>query len=201
VRWRSRTTASAAGICLVLAGCAGGDSEIDRDNLPKLVLLRSDVPPGFFQFDFGRLTITDVRPGPRVDVTRFGRVDGWKARYRRAGGQATRGPLIIESRVDAFDDADGARQDLDAYKREFDALLRSSGIEGRALPPPDVGEEAVAVTARQGAGTNQLRLFLIAWRERNATASITTTGFEGRTTLRDAMRLVHKQQRHLAPAG
>ena len=95
-------------VCLsLLAACAGGDGgereAVERKELEHVVLQPADVPPVFERFDAGRLLRTDQpAAGERADPARFGREEGWKARYKRSGTQETRGPLVIESRVDLF---------------------------------------------------------------------------------------------------
>src|SRR3954462_57093 len=112
--------AAVAAILIALSGCGSSEgSRLSEGDLAKLVLQTGDLP-GFDQFDEGRQVASDAHPGPRFDPTRFGRQDGWKARYHRGGGPQTRGPLVVESRVDVFGDSGGAERDLDAYGKEFE---------------------------------------------------------------------------------
>ena len=138
-------------------------------------------------------------PGPREDPTRFGREGGWKARYKRSGSTGTRGPLVVESRLDLFEGDGGAQDDLDAYEREFKASLEG-GLAGRLLRVSRLGDRALAITFRQGAGRFATRFFTIAWREANVTASVSVNGFDGKVTTRDALTLARKQQRRIARA-
>ena len=63
----------------------------------------------------------------------------------------------------------------------------------------DLGDEAVAITVVQPGG-KPVRSFLIAWRERNATGSVTANGFEGRIHLGDILRLARIQEARMARA-
>src|SRR3954464_2516488 len=103
----------------LLAGCGGGTKTVPSSKLPKLVLQQADLRGPYTAFDVGRQTQLDWVPGPRSNPARFGRKDGWKARYNRPGSATTRGPLVVESRADVFKDAAGATKDLAAYRAQF----------------------------------------------------------------------------------
>ena len=83
-------------------------SVLPRTDLPNVVLQPADLAGSFEQFDEGRQASADQPEGARADATRFGRIDGWKSRYRRRGGVEIRGPLVIESRADLFKSSGGA---------------------------------------------------------------------------------------------
>lgn len=181
-------------VALLLAGCSlgddGGGASIERGQLEALVLQPEDLPRAFVVFDEGRQAIADRPTGGRSDPTRFGRIDGWKSRYRRAGSQQTKGPLVIVSFADVFESSDGAEDELDAIDEE--------GFEAREAP--DVGDDARAWESLQG-GANGVRYYLIAWREENATASLLASGFEGRITFADVLALARKQAARLSRAA
>ena len=106
---------------------------------------------------------------------------------------------MVESRLDLFEGDGGAQDDLDAYEREFKASLEG-GLAGRLLRVSRLGDRALAITFRQGAGRFATRFFTIAWREANVTASVSVNGFDGKVTTRDALTLARKQQRRIARA-
>jgi hypothetical protein len=160
------------------------------EDLPRLVLQPADLPAGFRQFDWGRITRTDVQP-PRADPVRFDRVDGWKARYRRSASTGT-GPLVVESRADVFRSEDGAEQDLAAYRIQFEGDIREASGSGRLVPVPLIGDEAVAMTLVQEA-LEPVRFYSVAWRQGNVTASVSINGFDGKVSLEDAVRLARAQ--------
>jgi hypothetical protein len=176
----------------LLGGCSGEDEEersLPKRSLSALVLHMGDVGRPFVQFDGGPQTARDLRPATEANPARFGRVGGWKARYRRPGSSATEGPLVVESKADLFGDAEGAEQDLESYEEDLREL--------ETVEAPKVGDETLALTARQG----ELRFFTLAWRYRNATASITVNGFDGKLTLDHVRELALKQQRRLERAA
>lgn len=181
-------------------GGQDAEAEVTKAELRRLVLQPEDLPRVFTQFDFGELGSADVRPGPREDPRRFGRKAGWKARYSRSGSAKTSGPLVIESKIDVFDDEDGAERDLRAYRAELEATVKRIGETGRPLPPPELGEEAVLVTAIQGRRPRAVRVYAVAWRQANATSSLVVNGFEGRLSIEDALGLAGKQERRVAAA-
>lgn len=174
---------------VLLVGCMGGDdaAPIEPSELKELVLQPGDLPPIFIRFDAGRQVSADQPTGERSDPRRFGRVDGWKARYRRPGSPRTKGPLVIESRADVFDSEDGARQDFEAYRDELTASGTSVEDE------PGLGDEAIVSTLVQG----DVRFYLVLWRDANAVASINVNGFERRLSRRNAVDLARKQQRRI----
>jgi hypothetical protein len=174
-----------------LAGCGGSHAElVPKEKLAQLVLQPGDLPPAFGQFDGGRLVQLDAPPGPRADPARFGREDGWKARYHRAGGESTRGPLVVSSRADLFAKASGAADDLDAYREQLSVVPGA-----RLLADPQLGDGAVASTSQQAGGG---RTYTVAWRDRNVSASVAVDGFH--VALADVLRLARAQERRIARA-
>jgi hypothetical protein len=187
------------------AGCRGdGDDSPSsgqaesraRDSaLKSSVLQPEDLPRVFIRFDEGMQVRADLpRSRLRGSPTRFGRVQGWKARYRRPGSTQTRGPLVIESRVDLFKTADGARKELEAYGRDLPEGLRFLG-----RPPSGLGEDGFTATGRQGAGQFAVRFYLIAWRDEAMSASLLLNGFEGEFKLQQAVALARKQDGRMEP--
>jgi hypothetical protein len=165
----------------------GAGAAYDRSDLASMVVKADDLPKVWIRFDEGRQVSADQPTGERSDPSRFGRVDGWKARYRRPGSPRTRGPLVIESRADVFEDEEGAREDFETYRDELAAAGRSVEDE------PGLGDEAIVSTLVQG----DVRFYLVLWRDRNAVASINVNGFERRLSRRDAIDLARKQQRRM----
>jgi hypothetical protein len=179
-----------------LAACGGsGEQKIAVSALPMLVLQPSDLPRVFVRFDDGRLGPRDMSP-PRSDPARFGRVDGWKARYRRPGSQATRGPLVVQSTVDLFDSARGAKNDLAAFRGQFDDAIAAGG--GKLAVAPTIGAASHVLIQRQPGAARPVLFFTIAWRVRNVTASVLVQGFEGKIELGDALALARRQERRIA---
>jgi hypothetical protein len=172
----------------VLVACMGDSgATYERGGLERMVVQSDDLGKVWIRFDAGRQVSADQPTGERSDPSRFGRVDGWKARYRRPGSPQTRGPLVIESRADVFEDEDGAREDFQAYRDE----LAASGT--RVEDEPGLGDEALVSTLVQG----DVRFYLVLWRDSNAVASINVNGFERRLTRREAVALARKQQRRI----
>ncbi len=191
MRARIWTTIGASLLALAAAGCAGDDkSQLPPAALSTLVLQPADLPASFDRFDEGPLGAVETTGPLRTDPTRFGRVDGWKARYRRAGTATTPGPLVIESRADLFE-GDGASRDFDAYRRELEQLVQTTG--GRLLTPFELGSEAAGMTFRE----DRVRFFRIAWRHANATALLFVNGFDGKLERSQVLELARKQQRRL----
>lgn len=180
----TRLAAAALAAALLLAGC-GGEDEIPAREASRCVLQPADLGAGYVRFDEGRQLGADAAP-PRDDPRRFGRTAGWKARFRARAADVRGRPAVVESMVDLFGGEDGARRDLDAYR------AARGGAEVRT---PTIGDEAIAGTEDQG----EVRFFSLAWRTRNATASLTISGFGVR--LDDALALARKQQARLERAA
>lgn len=185
----------AIGLVVLVAVCAGDSAGVPRSALDGVVLQLDDLPELFQQFDEGPQGAAETTSGFRADPVRFGRIEGWKARYRRPGSDTTPGPLVIESRADLFEDAEGAAKDFDAYARELEQVRETTG--GRLLEGLELGEEAVGLTFRE----DRVRFFRIAWRHANATALLFVNGFDGRFELADVVELARKQQRRLENAA
>jgi len=184
-------------VLLTASGCMGdGDSTaIDKADLKRLVLQPGDLAPLFIRFDEGRQTRSDQPGATLADVERFGRQDGWKARYRRPGSPATKGPLVVESKVDVFDDSGGANKELEA---EREAILEGLHLRD---PAPKLGDESFLATGTQGSGQFKVRFYLVAWRHENAMASVLANGFERKLTREQVVELARKQQSRLAAAA
>jgi hypothetical protein len=178
-------------VAALVAGCGAGGKRISEAKLSRLVLREQDLPPIFSSFNFGKQIRLDNSGTARADPVRYGRKGGWIARYNRPGSSDTRGPLVIESRADLFDDAGGAKSDLAAYRIDFS---RIPGSDLRVLSLPKLGDAALGVTFVQP-GAKPVRFFRIAWRDRNVSASVTVQGFGGRLALTEALALARKQER------
>ena len=182
---------------LGLAGCSltgeDGGASIEVAELEKLVLQPEDLPRSFMRFDEGRQIAADLPEGARADPARFGRQEGWKARYRRAGTVRTTGPLVIESKADLFDSSGGAEDDFDAARADTD----ESEPEWQPIGEPGLGEESFAATLLQGAETSGIRIYQVVWRENNAVASLNVNGFARGLALEDALELARAQERRM----
>jgi hypothetical protein len=178
---------------VILAGCAVGDADdatIERTELSRTVLQPEDLPRVFFRFDQGRQLIADTLPGRRSDPARFGRIEGWKARYRRPGSTMTRGPLVIDSRSDLFESSGGAKDDFGAAGDD----LKDSEFGWKPIDEPGLGDESFAATFVEGS----VRYYQAFWRDDNVTATLNVNGFEGKLALADVLELARKQQRRIA---
>jgi len=169
---------------------------VDRSDLPDIVLQPKDLGASFSQFDEGKQTTLDAHSGPRHDPSRFGREEGWKARYRRVGAIA-RGAAVVESRADLFGSVSGAEKDLDAYRKELDAEIPGSGATTTLLDAPRIGDASVAAELRQA----PLIFFTVAWRDANVTGSVNVQGRTATTTLAGALALARLQERRVARAA
>jgi hypothetical protein len=190
-----RSLLLAAVIVLVAAACAGEDSSpIEPAELKDAVLQPADLGAAFVRFDEGRQARIDQPGGTLADVERFGREDGWKARYRRPGSSATIGPLVVESKADAFESAEGAARELEAARTNLPDGLRPDDGE------PDLGDDAFVATGTEGSGQFAVRSYLVRWRHENAAASVLANGFEGKITREQVLALAREQQQRLADA-
>jgi hypothetical protein len=182
---------------LGLSGCSltgdDGAPSIEAAELKKLVLQPDDLPSSFTRFDEGRQIAADLPEGARADPARFGRRDGWKARYRRAGTVQTTGPLVIESKADVFDSGEGAGDDFEAARAETD----ESEPEWQPIGEPGLGDESFAATLLQGPESSGVRFYQVVWREDNAVASLNLNGFARGLALEDALELARAQEKRI----
>jgi hypothetical protein len=182
---------------LGLAGCSltgdNGGTSLEVAQLEKLVLQPEDLPRSFMRFDEGRQVAADLPEGARADPARFGRRDGWKARYRRAGTVQTTGPIVIESKADVFDSGEGAEDDFEAARAETD----ESEPEWQPIGEPGLGDESFAATLLQGPESSGVRFYQVVWREDNAVASLNVNGFARGLALEDALELARTQERRI----
>jgi hypothetical protein len=192
-------------LALLLGGCVVGDDEkqIDRSAVSTLVLAPGDLPAVWVPFNSGRQVSADAPAGARSNPQRFGRLDGWIARFRRPGSQQTSGPLVIESRADLFESAGGARDELATARSEVGTAIGARPAT-EPLADPDLGEEAFAATILQksgGGGIADVRFYLITWRHQNVVATLFVNGFDQKVTLAQALDLARAQERRIARAG
>ena len=172
---------------------------VSSGQLARLVLQPEDVPPELARFDEGVLTVGDNPSGRRSEPVRFGRQGGWKARYRQSNPSPGTPALVVESRVDLFATEQGAESDLKAYKSEFDGIVASLRRSAELVKVPKLGAETWAMTVVHGNGT-RFRLYTIAWRAGNVTASVSVNGPDGGVTLERALELARKQDRRIGEA-
>jgi hypothetical protein len=194
-----RATTVALACVLVLAACGSGSSKISADQLKSLVLREGDLSASFQSFAEGPTASLDTQGTPRANPQRFGRNGGWVVRFNRPGTAATKGPLVVVSTVDVFDGVQGAKDDLAAYRAQFDRQIAQQGGSATPVTVRGLGDEAAGVTSVQAGGAS-VRFFTIAWRERNATASVTANGFGRRIDMADVLRLARVQERKLTRA-
>jgi hypothetical protein len=182
-----------------LAGCGHGESssKLKASLLPKLVLQPQDVPT-LERFDVGRINRFDTPEGMRADPARFGRLDGWKADYKRSGGVETAGALVVHSQIDLFASSNGARKDLDANSDEF-RKARDASPASVDLLEPQLGDESAGLAIRQG-GSPGLKIFTVAWVDGSVSASVTVNGFTGLRRA-DALGLARRQERRILAAS
>ncbi|MDQ6883801.1 MAG: hypothetical protein M3077_06125, partial [Candidatus Dormibacteraeota bacterium] len=90
----------------------------------------------------------------------------------------------------------GAKSDFASY---LAALSIKNGSDMRAFGVAGLPQDSRGVTFTQPGGRT-LRFFRIAWRERNATASITVEGFDGDITQAQAVELAKKQETRIKGA-
>jgi len=192
-----RPALALAAILALAAGCGGAQPTIQTKSLSRLVLRDQDLARPFSKFYGGRQAQLDNQGTNRTDPERFGREAGWVARFNRPGSPSTLGPLVVESRADLFRGYSGAKQDLALYRA---LLVRGPGSQTEVVKLPQIGDDAIGVTWVQP-GTKPLRFFRIAWRDANATASVTLEGFDGKVLARDAIALARKQQRRRLAAA
>jgi hypothetical protein len=184
--------ALAALIGVVAVGCSGHKgAEARPGDLPRIVLQAGDLPAGFVRFDAGKQVSADATGAGRADPGRFGRLGGWKARYRVTGTDESDGPQIVESRADVFKEGAGAKKDMDAYRSDLTEL--AGPTPPKTLEAPGLGDEAFALTRAQG----RIRLYTIVWRDANVSAALSATGFQGRFPFGEALALARRQARRI----
>jgi hypothetical protein len=188
---------AAAVVCLLFLPACGSEPKIDATQLKALALARSDLPPQFQVFAEGPTATLDTQGTPRSSLQRFGRKGGWVARFNRGGSATTKGPLVVVSTVDVFDDSGGAKDDLGAFETMFGRAVANR--DAQAVTVNGLGDDAAGVTIRQPGG-KPVRSYIVAWRVRNATGSISANGFEGRIQLADVFRLAKIQEAKMARA-
>jgi hypothetical protein len=167
--------------------------------LESLVVLPEDLAAvgdlGFQRFDEGRILLAEQPGGTRSDPLRFGRLGGWKARYRRTDTADTAGILVIDSRVDLFADAGGAA-------RELDAIVADAPRSGARVvaPPRSFGQSTVGLVIEQ-ASADAVGYTIVAWRRGPFVGSVQVSGFRGRVSFEDAMALVERVDGRLSDAN
>ena len=184
----------ALAVSALLTACAGSESKISTSGLKGLVLHQADLKGPFSTVVDGPTARLDVQGTSRSDLHRFDRRGGWVIRLHRPGSKATRGPLVVASTVDVFGGSGGAKQDLELFRAQ---LSRIPG--GTPVSVSNLGDDATAATSVQP-GALAVRSFTIAWRERNAVASVTANGFDGKVSFGDVLRLARRQEEKLAHA-
>jgi hypothetical protein len=178
---------------LFVAGC-GSSSRISSAAVKHLVLTKADLHGPFAPFSQGPTAGLDTQGTARANPERFGRKGGWIVRFRRTAVSKA-GAAIVVSTVDVFGDSGGARSDLNAYGHDF-ARQAKDGLAKR-LTVSHLGDRSAAVAV---VGPGGGRSFVVAWVERNATASVTAISVGKNLTLGDVVSLARRQQDKLQHA-
>ncbi|HEX6130585.1 MAG TPA: hypothetical protein VF044_02585 [Actinomycetota bacterium] len=76
-------------------------------------------------------------------------------------------------------------------------LRRDGGAAVESLPPPSLGDEAVAVTILEPAAAD-VRTFTVEWRQGPYVGALTANGFDGRITRADVLALARAQADRIA---
>jgi hypothetical protein len=179
----------------LVAGC-GTTARISSDQVKNLALTRNDLPGNFTPFAEGRTATLDTQGTSRADLHRLKRLDGWVARFRRVGAATGPGPLVIVSTVDVFQSSSGAKADLAAFGSDVDRQA-ADGLATR-VPVRSLGDGAIGARIEGPGGGSA---FLVAWRMRNATASVTASALARGLALRDVVQLARLQEAKFARAG
>jgi hypothetical protein len=174
----------------VVAGC-GSSSRISSADVKHLVLTKADLHGQFQPFSKGPTAGLDTQGTSRSSPGRFGRKAGWVVRFRRIGA-AKKGAAIVVSTVDVFGDSGGASSDLEAYGNDF-ARQAKDGLAER-FTVSGLGDKSAAVGV---AGPGGGKTFVVAWIERNASASVTAISVGKDITLADVVSLARLQQKRL----
>lgn len=178
-----------------------GTSDAGAGNLASLVVTPEDLAlvgdVEYLQFDEGSQGRSDVLPPPRDDPARFGRVAGWKARYRPEDPSAEKG-FIVGSRVDAFQTPEGATSELGLIGDDAQARAATGAV--RLLETDKVGEASVALTYEHAAVGGNVVYFEYHWRSGRYAASVELSGFEGQLSIDDAVLLARAVQARIEAA-
>jgi hypothetical protein len=103
---------------------------------------------------------------------------------------------VIESRADVFGGSSGARSDVEAYRHDLEHV---PAVKVRDFTVPELGDESAGVTY-VSPGAQPVRTYVIVWRDRNVSASITTQGYDGKLEKAAAVRLARAQERLISRA-
>lgn len=197
IQLRRLTTIS---FCVLALAACGSTDTVSADAAKTLVLSERDLPADFATFAEGPTATLDTQGTSRADLRRFGRKAGWVARFNRPGSADTNGPLVVVSTADVFGGEGGAEADLGAFRQQFGEEIARRAVGARLVRVQALGDDVAAITSKQE-GSPAVRFFTVAWRDRNASASITASGFVDRIRLSDVVRLARRQQQKLASAG
>jgi hypothetical protein len=174
------------------SGCGKGSTKpVSGRVLQKLVLQQTDLP-GFGQFAFGRELRSELDPAFAGDPRKFGRQDGWAARYRRA--RRGPGPLTVASVIDEFARPSDAGDLLAAVRDQERKTSAASGL--KTFQPSNLGDDDVGVaTARPSA--KGVRFVRVTWRRGRFVASVTALGYTQRMSVDEVVALARKQNQRL----
>lgn len=168
------TAPTAAVPAPTLSASPGAQAARLLDQLGSIALKPADleqVGGEFEAFDEGPTQLIDALPAPQAATDRFGRLGGWKARYRQ-GPDVTSGILVVDSRIDLFPESYAATTDLGAYS---DRYSQQAGDPGATLSHPHVGDGATML-ALVPADQTHVRSATIAWRSGPFTGQVVTSG-------------------------
>jgi hypothetical protein len=103
---------------------------------------------------------------------------------------------VIASLADLFGSTDDAAEDFELYKTSLDQFVAAGGREQSVS---GLGDDAYAVTYRQGVAPNEINHYAVAWRRGAVTASVTANGF--RLAWPQALALARAQDNRIRSAA
>jgi hypothetical protein len=182
-------------VALASGGCGDSSGEnLSENELAKLVVQPSDVPR-LSRFQNEREIMSQQSPVLGRDPHRFGRQNGWVARYRRPRG--SNGPLILASGVDMFAKRSGASDFFGKVTKVNEANAAGSGM--KSADGDDLGDERQVLATPSGR-PGSVRFVLAVWRTGRFVGSISASGYSGRISSDDVVALAKRADRRLATA-
>ena len=180
-------------VMLALAACGeSSGKKLSDAALAKLVLQPAELR-GLDRFANEQEIMSQQSPVLGRDPHRFGRQNGWVARYRRLRGND--GPLTLASGVEAFGKSSGASDFFDEVTELNER--NAAGSHMKAADGDDLGDERRVLATPPGR-PGSVRFVLAVWRTGRFVGSISASGYSGRISPADVIALVKRQDERLS---
>lgn len=195
VPMRASAATGLVACALVITACGAHTAEpLSDEQLQTLVLQSADLPRTLERFSSDHELRSEQSPILEGDSGRFGRQNGWVARYRRSGNPRLRGPLTVASTIEMFGRSAGASKYLHAVEKRDREVASLTGL--KELRVSAIGATSHGLESAH-APRGSIRYVIVTWREGRFVGIVSASGYAELMSARDVVALARSQEKRV----